>query len=871
MPIAKDIDQSQNMQAPQSTKHRILWNSCNVNCGSRCALRVHVENTPHDGTTITRIESDTTGDDAYGQHQLRACPRGRAMRQLVYAQERLLYPMKRVVPRGQCAHTDPAKQIEEGQFVRISWEQAYDEIAAKLHTTLDKYGNESIFIAHGSGSRSTVMGQSWPVESSPIGRLMNTMGGYLGHYADYSSGQITMGMAAQFGGDWAYGSALSTMCHSELAVFFGQNPSETRMSGSKMKTLLHATQNKTRTIIIDPRYSDTMVSVGSEWIPIRPSTDAALCSALAYVMITEGLIDIDFIGRYTIGYDEDSLPIGAPTGSSYKSYILGLGHTGDSGDSTSIHEDYAVPKTPQWAAPITGIPAERIITLAREIAAAKPCFISQGWGPQRTTHGEDACRAIAMLAILTGNIGIAGGNTGAREYNGMSLPMAAFPIGENPIKTKVSHFNWYEAIDKDILGTVDNKDSMTSLNAGVRHSMVQTHYPTDQDTKLIEEQEKDIKLTAPIKFIWNYAGNSLTNQHGGINQMHRILADETKCETIVVMDTHMTASARYADYILPCCTTLEAPNWAMGLDANMGFAVFDAQCIEPLGESKAIYDICTGVTLAMDKLNKSQAVRHIHAPTSPVTRTPAPSYTEAFTEGRTHLQWLEHLYAQSQGIFAEQGLPPLPPSLNDAFQQGIYRHHFPQDYIAYEAFRRDPIANPLDTPSGKIEIYSSTFAHHAATWSLAKDQYISPIPEYRHDPEGAHSPLQNTYPLQLIGHHYKQRTHSNFGTCAWLQEVAPQMLWMNPLDATERSIKHGDMVKVYNDRGATLVPVKVTPRIMPRVVSLPQGAWHQPENGKPTATDINGCVNVLTSLQPTALSKSNPHHSNLVEVVKVES
>ena len=127
-----------------------------------------------------------------------------------------------------------------------------------------------------------------------------------------------------YGGSWVDGNSLSDMENSELAVFFGNNPSETRMSGCKAKTLQHArfTRN-TRVIIIDPRYTDSMVSVGDEWIPIRPGTDAALSAALAYVMITEDLIDKPFLAKYTICYDVESLPKGAPAGSSYKSYILG--------------------------------------------------------------------------------------------------------------------------------------------------------------------------------------------------------------------------------------------------------------------------------------------------------------------------------------------------------------------------------------------------------------------------------------------------------------------------------------------------------------------------------------------------------------------
>lgn len=764
-PAAKDIEE------------KILWNSCNVNCGSRCALRLHVRN-----GEIVRVDTDNTGKDTYGNQQLRACPRGRSMRQRVYAKERIPYPLRRVGKRG------------EGKFERITWDQALDEISARLRDTIAKYGNESIYLPYGTGALGSTMGKSWPPAATPVARLMNLLGGYLNMYSDYSTCQITIGMPYLFGGSWVDGNSLSDMANSQLAVFFGNNPSETRMSGCKAVTLQHARfTNNTRTIIIDPRYSDTVVSVGDEWIPIRPGTDIALCAALAYVMITENLIDRPFIDRYTIGYDEDSLPAGAPAGSSYKSYILGK-----SPDRT--------PKTPAWAENVTGIPARRIEKLAREIAGAKPCFIAQGWGPQRTTNGGNQSRAIGMLAVLTGNVGISGGNTGARETGGYSLPMVDFPTLENPVKTTVSCFNWFQAID--------DYTKMTALTAGIRG--------------------RD-RLIAPIKFMFNYAGNCLTNQHGGINQMHPILGDDKKCETIVVVDTTLTPTARYADYLLPGCTNLEEPDWSCNGDSNIAYVIFDNKAIEPLGESRGIYDICADLARRL-------------------------GVGDQFTEGRTEYEWLQHLYQLSR-----KNIPDLPPTLEDAFKMGVYKKFFPENHIAYKAFRDDPEKNPLDTPSGKIEIYSPRLQEIAATWELVPGQKITVLPEWIDSPEGAMSPNRAKYPLQLIGHHYKQRTHSTYGNCSWLQEVAPQELWINTLDARARGINLGDKVKVFNDRGVSYVRAKVTPRIMPGVVSLPEGAWHTPNR---KGEDTNGCVNVLTELLPTALAKGNPHHSNLVEVVK---
>ena len=88
---------------------------------------------------------------------------------------------------------------------------------------------------------------------------------------------------------------------------------------------------------------------------------------------------------------------------------------------------------------------------------------------------------------------------------------------------------------------------------------------------------------------------------------------------------------------------------------------------------------------------------------------------------------------------------------------------------------------------------------------------------------------------------------------------------INPVDAASRGLKTGDQVRIFNDRGTVLLPAKVTPRIMPGVVSFPQGAWYKPNKA---GVDEGGCINTLTSLRPSPLAKANPQHTNLVQVAK---
>lgn len=766
----------------------MTWSGCAVNCGSRCQLRVFSKH-----GRIIRIETDASGDPACavgdkGFVQVRACQRGRSMRERIYAPERLRYPLKRVGRRG------------EGRFERISWEQALDEIAARLRKTIAEHTNESVMIMHGSGNQALVN------SSAATHRFFNLIGGSLAWYSDYSTACIQNAWPYLYGRfDYGgvrskadgQGSYFSQVANAELYVTFGNNPAVTRASGGGQSWEFYSAARRrgTRMIFIDPIYSDSIAGRNAEWIPIRPGTDAALCEAVAYVLITENLVDQEFLDRYCIGYDEKTLPASAEPGSSYKSWILGLGKDG-------------IAKTPERAARITNIPAERIVRLAREIGKAKTCFISQGWAPQRRMNGETQSTSIAMLAILTGQIGLPGTNSGAREGDSYGME-TGLPTGTNPVTVGMPVFLWPQA--------AVNAKALTAKNAAVRGAD---------------------RLRHNIKFIWNTQSNTLINQHGGVNALREIVEDETKIETIVCVDTQMTPSARFADYVLPdVChqesVDLMADSYAVG-DSN--YIMLSDKAIEPQWEQRPNWEI-------MRELAKRFGCEN------------------AYTEGLTLEGWVRRLYDEMRAK------RPDMPDWAGFRKVGIYKYRMTNDSgIVMKDFRRDPEAHPLSTPSGKIEIYSERLAQIARTWLLpeGKGQEIHPIPRYiATDEMLQEDPKALKYPLEAFGYHGPGRTHSTYHNVPWLREVHPDVLMMNPVDAEARGLKTGMLVRVFNDRGALVLPVKVTPRIIPHLVAMPQGAWYKPDE---KGLDRGGCFNVLTQLKPTPLAKANPSHTNLVQV-----
>ncbi len=750
-----------------ATDDKVVWGHCSPNCYGRCALRLHV----HDDQ-VTWVESDTTGDDTFGDHQIRACLRGRSLRRLLNDPDRLTRPLKRVGPRG------------SGEFQEVSWDEAIQFIYDNYTRVLDEYGPSAVFCTNATGVKAQNISDFLP-------RLLNLNGGFLINSGGYSAHQIKTALPYLYGK--RSGNSSADIKNSRLVVMFGDNFSENKLGGAGDGYVIeHALEEGgAEVVIIDPRFTPTAAVHADQWIPIRPGTDAALVDAMAYVLITEDLVDHDFLDSHCIGYDEDTLPEGAPAGGSYKSYITGAGPDG-------------VQKTPEWASPITGIPAQTIVDLARRVAAAKPCCIMQGLGGQRQQNGEQTTRAICMLAILTGNVGVAGGGTGS-SFGSYDLAGIEVPTGDNPVKASVPTYMWVDAVARG--------GELTKKNAGI---------------KGVD------RLEQPIKMIFNYGGNSLTNQQGNVRRSHEVLADESLCECIVVWETKMTDSARYADVILPDLMPVEQPNFVAGeYDGSMGYLIMGQPCTGPTFERKTLYQ---SLCLLADKLG----------------------CLDAFTEGLDEQGWLERLYREAQADNDAW------PTYEDMLARGVWRQQNPKgDAVAFKAFREDPEANPLDTDSGKIEIYSQKLADLAASWDLGEGDVISPLPVFVPAVNGWDGTPNEQYPLQLVGYHARGHAHSSFTQVDVLTQANHDAFWINPADAEARGIADGDLVHAFNETGDIRVTARVTNRVMPGVTAYAEGLWvRMAEDG----VDEGASVNSLIPSHPSPLAKAMPANGNMIQV-----
>lgn len=500
---------------------RIIPTCSTFDCGGKCDIRAHVAQ-----GVVTRITTQPDGDLDPDMPIMRACVRGRGYRKFVYHPDRLKYPMKRVGKRG------------EGKFVRISWDEATTLIADNLKRITQQYGPASRYVHVGTA----VSGGAFSGDSM-VRRLLNLTGGYLQSYHSVSMGNTAAATPYTYGSA-ASGNTLDTLSETPLVILWGHNPTET-IFGHTNHYFQQMKQNGTRFIVVDPRYSDTASSLAEQWIPLRPSTDNALMDAMMYVIISENLHDKDFIEKYTLGFDESSMPEGVPANESLVAYLMGM-------------KD-GVKKTPEWAEVITHVPAQTILQLARDYATTKPAALIQGWGPQRHNCGERTARGSTLLATITGNVGKKGGWAGGYGGIGNRKFTTGPEMPDNPVKEKISVMNWVQAAD-------------------------------DASKVTPEDGLKDAqKLNSNIRMLFSLAGNYLANQNPDIHQAIKVLEDESKIEFIVASDLYLTPSAKYADLLLPETSFME--RWNIGETwGTANYLILSEKLIEPEFERRSDYD-----------------------------------------------------------------------------------------------------------------------------------------------------------------------------------------------------------------------------------------------------------------------------------------
>ncbi len=299
-----------------------------------------------------------------------------------------------------------------------------------------------------------------------------------------------------------------------------------------------------------------------------------------------------------------------------------------------------------------------------------------------------------------------------------------------------------------------------------------------------------------------------------------------KLEFMVVHEQFMTATARFADIVLPANTHWER-NDLMRPWLGGPYFFFANKVVDSLHQSKSDLQIC--IELA--------------------SRLGLNSYSD-----KSEDEWLKEIALNT---------PDSGEVISDyqaVKKSGIQHFKYNKPLVAFQKEIENPASFPFPTPSGKIEIYSQKLAE-------LNDPGIPPLPKFIPTWEGRDDPLCKTYSLQLITYHFKTRAHSNFANVAILKELEPQCLWLSASDAERRKIADGEIVRIFNHRGEIRAPAHVTQRIMPGVVAIGEGAWYSPDE---RGVDKGACANVLTrdKASPAGSLASN---TCLVEVAKIDT
>ena len=631
-------------------------------------------------------------------------------------------------------------------FVPVSWERAIDLLSGELRRVLAAKGPGAIY----GGSYGWASAGRFHHAQSQIHRFLNSIGGYVDSVDSYSfsAGTVILNRVAGSAENLIFNVTSWPVIagHTELIVAFGGIPlknSTTNAGGvsrhNTRRYLRDAAAKGVEFVHFSPLRDDMAHDVASTWHPLIPGSDVAVMLALAFVLIEEGLVDRAALDRLTVGFER------------FEGYVCG--------------DEDGIPKSPEWAEPMSEIPARTIRELARKMAASRT-MINVSWSLQRTDHGEQAPWLGLTLAAMLGQIGLPGGGF-AHGYGSIST------IGEAPLPIGLPVFP---------MGN-NGVDAFIPV-ARIADMLLNPGEPYDYNGQA---------LTYPEIEIVYWAGGNPFHHHQDLRRFREALS---RPSTIVIHEPYWTGMARHADIVLPSAVTLERDDiGATGRDPRL---IAMRKAVEPYAESRTDYAIFSDLA---EKLGVA----------------------ERFTEGRSEAGWLRHIYERWQEKAAQVSITV--PDFDQFWDEGSFELERPeQSLVMFQEFQADPEQSPLRTPSGKIEIYSETIDGFGYDDCPGHPAWMEPY-EWLHSPATERFPLH----LIANNPRTRLHSQLDLGGESQRSKVqGREPVRINPVDAAARGISDGDVVRLFNDRGSCLAGAVLSDDVRPRVIQLSTGAWFDP-------------------------------------------
>jgi biotin/methionine sulfoxide reductase len=463
----------------------------------------------------------------------------------------------------------------------------------------------------------------------------------------------------------------------------------------------------------------------------------------------------------------------------------------------------------EWAAPIADVPAARLRELAAEMAEVRS-LVNVAWSLQRADHGEQPFWAAIGLGCVLGQVGLPGGG---------------FALSYGPTSN---------------LGSPHRLLPGPTLPQG--RNPVQAFIPVARITDMLEHPGRTFRYDGgthrypDVRLIY-WAGGNPFHHH---QDLHRLARAWRRPQAVIVHEQFWNAHAKMADVVLPATCTLERDD--IGHATRDGLLIAMRQVLAPPGEARDDYAIFAALATRL-------------------------GVAQAFTEGRDARAWIERLYEDAVRQMGGAGVEL--PTFERFWAAGGVR--LPDDgrpVIAFGEFRADPDAHPLATPSGRFELHSEAIAQFALPDCPGHPTWFEPA-------EWLGSPLAERFPLHLLSDQPHTKLHSQLDHSAFslANKVAGrEPVYLHPQDAAERDIADGDLVRVFNDRGACLAGARLDDGLRRGVVRLATGAWWDPERpGDPTGLDRHGNPNTLTrDVGASSLSQGCSAQTCLVQIERFD-
>jgi anaerobic selenocysteine-containing dehydrogenase len=779
-------------------------------------------------------------------------PIGLSYKKRVYSKNRILYPLKRIDwdPRGERNTQNRGKS----GYVRISWDEAAELVASELRRVGKTYGPEAVL------SQADMHGETKHLSPSHgcANRLLSLLGGYTIQMRNMDSWEGQNWGAKHVWGCEPVGEMMPAANlypdiarNGELLLFWGCDPETTAhpIQGMMASRLCYwLTEVGLKSVYICPDLNYGAAVHADKWIPILPNTDAALHLAIAYVWITEGTYDQDYIAAHAYGFEK------------FQDYVLGKGD--------------GVAKTPAWAAEKCGVPEWTIKALARDWAKKTTSIVHGNGGPG--IRGPYASEPARLEAMLLGMRGL--GKPGVHQAKMIEwwIWRRYYPIPyQGKIRPALAHFS--EEVRP--AGSMNPADMTPPVYMGAHPEMLELTKLADNPPKQVIPKclLHDAILNPPISW-WGLRAflepaegqfTKYTYPAPGCSEIHMIWTDspcwitcwndsnsfiqalqKPSIECVVAQHPWMENDCLMADIVLPVSTRFEMIDIGSDLGSGAFVSVFlEDHCIDPLGESLNDFDVVAKIA---EKLGLREEYTH--------GKTHEEKRRLSFSASGVNdfISYEELQKKQYYVLPCDPGVKDVPPGLSE--------------------FCKDPKRRPLTTPTGLLEYSSSALERH-----FPDDPERPPVAGWiekgeSHD-ERLSSERAGKYPLLCMSNHPRWRMHAQGDDIIWLREIPTMKIkgpdgylyepvWLNPKEAEARGIEHGDIIKVYNERGIVLGGAYVTERLMPGVAYMDHGSrWDPIIPGK---LDRGGAINTITPHRVTSKKATGMVVSGfLVEVQKV--